>query len=202
MFEDTHIKETGKPLAEAVADQIISMIAEGRLSSGEKLPNEFELAEKLNVGRGTIREAVKLLVSRNILVIKRGYGTFVVDQPGVIKDPYGLSLVNDADKDKMLRDMFDLRRIIEPVSAEYAAIRATDEELAKLSSLYDEFKKLVLDGKNYDEVDKKLHAAIAEYSHNYFLAQITPTIMQGVLLSNRNVRQSYVKDLDYLKTVA
>ena len=68
-----------------IRDRIIT----NDIQRGEKLPNEFELAESLNVGRGTIREAVKLLVSRNILEIRRGKGTFVAQEPGVADDPYG-----------------------------------------------------------------------------------------------------------------
>ena len=62
-------------LAEQVADQINQVIIDQNINAGEKLPNEFELAARLNVGRGTIREAVKLLVARNCLEIRRGEGT-------------------------------------------------------------------------------------------------------------------------------
>ena len=51
-------------LAEQVADQINQVIIDQNINAGEKLPNEFELAARLNVGRGTIREAVKLLELR------------------------------------------------------------------------------------------------------------------------------------------
>ena len=75
-----HIFETVKdkelPLAEQVAGQIRQLIIDRQLTNGEKLPNEFELAQQLNVGRGTVREAVKLLVARNVLEIRRGRGTF------------------------------------------------------------------------------------------------------------------------------
>ena len=54
-------------LSERVAEQISDLIKEQNIGIGDKLPNEFELAENLNVGRGTIREAVKLLVARNCL---------------------------------------------------------------------------------------------------------------------------------------
>lgn len=55
-----------------MADQINQVIIDQNINAGEKLPNEFELAARLNVGRGTIREAVKLLVARNCLEIRRG----------------------------------------------------------------------------------------------------------------------------------
>ena len=82
-------------LAEQVADQINQVIIDQNINAGEKLPNEFELAARLNVGRGTIREAVKLLVARNCLEIRRGKGTFVVEKPGQIEDPLGFAYVKD-----------------------------------------------------------------------------------------------------------
>ena len=56
-----------KLLAEQVQEQIYHYILETPLEPGSKLPNEFELGEKFGVGRSTIREAVKLLVSQGIL---------------------------------------------------------------------------------------------------------------------------------------
>lgn len=66
------VKDRESPLAEQAAEQISQLIIDRQLTNGEKLPNEFELAEQLNVGRGTVREAVKLLVARNVLEIRRG----------------------------------------------------------------------------------------------------------------------------------
>ena len=51
-----------KLLPERVAEQIITLIKDKELKEGDKLPNEFEMAKQLHVGRGTIREAVKILV--------------------------------------------------------------------------------------------------------------------------------------------
>ena len=68
-----------KLLAEQVQEQIYHYILETPLEPGSKLPNEFELGEKFGVGRSTIREAVKLLVSQGILEVRRGSGTYVVN---------------------------------------------------------------------------------------------------------------------------
>ena len=50
-------------LPQRVSDQIVKLITQRQLKAGDKLPNEFEMAQQLSVGRGTIREAVKILVS-------------------------------------------------------------------------------------------------------------------------------------------
>lgn len=108
-------------LAEQVADQINQVIIDQNINAGEKLPNEFELAARLNVGRGTIREAVKLLVARNCLEIRRGKGTFVVEKPGQIEDPLGFAYVKD--KITLAVDLMELRLQLEPWVAQLAAQR-------------------------------------------------------------------------------
>lgn len=72
-----------KSLPEQVSEQIRQLIIDQNLKVGSKIPNEFELCQQLNVGRGTVREAIKLLVSRNVLEIQRGKGTYVADQHGI-----------------------------------------------------------------------------------------------------------------------
>ena len=66
-------------LAEQVEEQLYEYITKLPMKAGDKLPNEFKLAEMFGVGRSTVREAVKLLVSRNVLETRRGSGTYVKD---------------------------------------------------------------------------------------------------------------------------
>lgn len=61
-----------KSLAQIAADDIIKLIKDNNMEPGQRLENEYELAKRLNVGRGTIREAIRSLVSRNILEVRRG----------------------------------------------------------------------------------------------------------------------------------
>ena len=79
-----------KLLAEQVQEQIYQYILETPIAVGAKLPNEFELGDRFGVGRSTIREAVKLLISRGILEVRRGSGTYVVSTTPVDMDPLGL----------------------------------------------------------------------------------------------------------------
>ena len=78
-----------KMLFQSVADSILSMITiEKRFSVGDKLPNEIELSEELNVSRTTLREAIRILVAYDILEIKRGKGTYVTEK--VLERPQDL----------------------------------------------------------------------------------------------------------------
>ena len=65
----TEVKQTSKPLPQLVAEEIEKLIVLGEFKPGDRLPSEYELAQRLGVGRSTVREATKALVSRNILEV-------------------------------------------------------------------------------------------------------------------------------------
>lgn len=172
------VQEKGKSLAEQVADRISEMIKEQTLIVGQKLPNEFELAGVLNVGRGTVREAVKLLVSRNVLEIQRGRGTFVKQSPGVVDDPLGFNYMKD--KYRLAQDLLEMRMVLEPQIAELAAIRATDEDIKEIEELCDEVEKMILEGVPHLTKDVEFHARIAGSTRNQVMPAIIPIITKGV----------------------
>ena len=62
-----------------VSDQLMHYIIDHKLKEGDKLPNEYELADIFQVSRKAIRQAVSLLVDESILEIRRGKGTFLTD---------------------------------------------------------------------------------------------------------------------------
>ena len=103
-------------LANDVANKLVTFIQENNYTPGTRIPSEFELAEHFKVGRGTIREAVKLLISRNVLEIRPAKGTFVCENPGITMDPLGLQFVQD--KKKMIRDLLDLRVVLVTLAIE------------------------------------------------------------------------------------
>ena len=78
-------------LAKTIADQINDYIQKQELKPGDRIETELEMAKKLNVSRGTIREAVKILVSRNVLEVHKGSGTYISKKKGITEDPLGLS---------------------------------------------------------------------------------------------------------------
>ena len=89
----TNIKN--QALTERIEDHLFQYILDERLAVGAKLPNEYELADRFGVSRGTIREAVKLLVSRGVLRVKHGSGTYVASLMPLKADPLGLDAIED-----------------------------------------------------------------------------------------------------------
>lgn len=169
-------EETIKPLGEIASEKIIKLIVDDNLKIGDKLPNEYELADKLGVGRSTIREAIKALVSRNILEIKRGSGTFI--KCGVADDPLGLIFVKD--KLKLAVDLLEIRFMIEPKIASLASQNATKEDIEELSKLCDEVEELILKGVPHIQKDIEFHTAIARSSKNLVTTNLVPIINQSI----------------------
>ena len=85
-------------LSNDVANRIVEKIRQDSFAPGSRLPSEFELAEEFGVSRGTVREAVKLLVSKDVLEIRPAKGTFVRENPGMSEDPLGLAFMQDHEK--------------------------------------------------------------------------------------------------------
>ena len=165
-------------LAEQVADQINQVIIDQNINAGEKLPNEFELAARLNVGRGTIREAVKLLVARNCLEIRRGKGTFVVEKPGQIEDPLGFAYVKD--KITLAVDLMELRLQLEPWVAQLAAQRIEENEKDTLRQLCEQVEHKIRTGEDHGPADKEFHAYVARCTHNSVITEIMPVITYSI----------------------
>lgn len=178
MLKSVHPNQ--KRLPELVSEQIKDLIAKGNLKAGDKLPNEFEMAEQLQVGRGTIREAVKILVSQNVLVIKRGNGTFVCERTGVADDPLGLWMIED--KQKLALDLCEVRLMIEPEIARLAAERGTEEEVVALKSAECAVEEKIRNGEDHSAEDICFHELLARMSKNQVVPNLIPVIQSAVNL--------------------
>ncbi|GFI61857.1 putative L-lactate dehydrogenase operon regulatory protein [Clostridiales bacterium] len=165
-------------LSEKVADQILKMITiEKKFNIGDKLPNENELSNELGVSRTTLREAVKFLIAHNVLEIKRGKGTYVADNKDLNED-YGFSELDNLAMSAM--DFFETRVMMEPTMANYAAQRATSEDIEKLVELDLIVNEHIEDVDLRTEYDQKFHYAIAAATKNEFVIKMLPVIYAGM----------------------
>ncbi len=176
------VNEGQKLLPEKVAEQIIRLIANNNLVAGQKLPNEFQLADELQVGRNTVREAVKLLVSRNILEIEHGRGTFVCENPGLVDDPLGLAFFQD--KYKLAQDLMQIRWILEPQIAAIAADNAKEEDITDMKRLSKAIMEKAAAEEDYIPLDRELHIRIAQSTQNQVIPNLIPIIDSGIQLFN------------------
>ena len=97
------LSQEAKGLPQKISDDIIALILEENLKPGDKLPNETILSQRLDVGRSSLREAMKLLASRNIVTVRQGSGTYIAASPGMVEDPLGFIFIDN--KQKLVQDL-------------------------------------------------------------------------------------------------
>lgn len=184
-----------KSLGAQTEDRLMEYILQEPVEPGEKIPNEFELAKKFGVGRSTIREAVKGLVSRGILEVRRGSGTYVLNINPLDEDPLGLGKIED--KYKLALELFDVRLMIEPEIAALACKNATEEELERLQRLCKETENLYMEGCNHIGKDAEFHTCIAHCSKNQVVEILIPVIHTAVMtfasLTHRLLMEETIK---------
>lgn len=183
-----------KPLGAQIAEQLLNYIQTKPLEVGDKLPNEFELAEMFGVGRSTIREAVKGLVSKGILEVRRGSGTFVSNTCSTEEDPLGIGKRDDTYQ--LALELFDVRLMLEPEIAAKAAEYATDEDIRQLTELCDEVEQMYLDDMDHVPRDIAFHTCIASCSKNRVVEKLIPIIHTSITtfvnITNRKLRNETI----------
>lgn len=167
-----------KTLAEQTAGQLTAYITKHELKKGDKLPNEYELAHLLKVGRSTLREAIRILAARNALVVRHGSGTYISDMAGASDDPLGLALIQD--KGKLALDLLEIRLMIEPKIAGMAAENRSEEGLAEMQLACEKMEALIQQHQPYAEYDRKFHTLIAKRSGNLVMPTLIPTIYDSI----------------------
>lgn len=182
-----------KLLVPQIEDQLMMYIQEEEV--GTKLPNEYELAEKFGVGRSTIREAVKSLVSKGVLEVRRGAGTFVKTTVLLADDPLGLARFED--KYQLAMELFDVRILLEPEVAALACENASEEEKEQIKKLCDIVEERYLNGLNHIREDMEFHACIAKASKNRVVEVLVPVIHTAVTtfanLTHRKLMQETIE---------
>lgn len=182
-------------LGEITAQKMIKMIQERGYTPGDKLPTEMVLAEALGVGRNTVREALRILMSHNIVTIRQGSGTFISDKNGIPDDPLGFAMMDDTRK--LTKDLLQIRLILEPDIAALAAQNAAKEDITCLEQILMEAEQKIENRKDYSEEDSRFHAQIAVCSHNVVMSNLVPVITEGVRFF-----ATAVKETEYVQTLA
>ena len=165
-------------LAQKAAGEILSLITvEKEFRPGDKLPNEIELAARLGVSRATLREGIRLLTSRNVLEVRRGLGTFVA-QRGSHERPLDRRELLRTPVD--LRSVYELRLMVEPQTAYYAARRGTESEIGRILFYGEREEREIAAGEDRTESERAFHKSIALAAHNEFVQRLLPVIYEAI----------------------
>ena len=176
-------------LYEGIVSQITSLILEGDLQVGDRLPSERELCERFGVGRNSVREAVRALESANLVTTRHGDGTFVVASPESLVPVLSEKLSSEGESG--LRLLFEARRLLEPQIAALAAQRATAEEMEKLAVILDRQRSEIRQGRSGMDEDTAFHLGLAEAAKNDFLLRLVGVLLNSLKeLRERSIREN------------
>jgi DNA-binding FadR family transcriptional regulator len=161
----------------AVVDRLAAMIIGGDSGMGSQLPTEGELCATMGVSRTILREAVKTLVAKGMLVTGPRTGTRPPADWNLL-DPDVIRWRLEAGVDQaFVRDILELRLAIEPEAAKLAAQRADAADIAAIRLAFQGMVDAVnIGGGGYLEADLTFHEAILAATHNQFFVALTPAV--------------------------
>jgi len=170
----------GRSQTDVVIQGIKDMLTQGELGPGSRLPIEKDLALRLGVSRGTLREGVRALATLGILDTRQGDGTYVTSlDPSDLLSPLGF--LADLQQPAHAADLLAVRRALESESVALAALRLSEEQLLELDRILGIVDGILesdpdMDLEAFIHADTEFHRTIARASGNPALAAIIDTL--------------------------
>jgi len=180
------LSATTKPALEVIPrNRVYTKVAEqlqnhiiNELKPGDMLPPERELVRMFGVSRSSIRDAIRRLETVGLLEPRQGVGT-------VVKDVSADSLVASVTsvllhKRKVIRELLDVRMLIEPALARRAAAHASAEQIAEMRAILEQQEQKVQKGELATDEDTKFHYTIAQAADNSVLLKLAHVLMDSL----------------------
>jgi GntR family transcriptional repressor for pyruvate dehydrogenase complex len=161
---DVFVPIRQKKISEEIVEQMKTLIFEGKLKPGEKLPGERDLAKGLNVSRVSLREALNTLQGMGLIEIQRGNRTFV--RPVTTRSIYDPLVAYTKSTSLNLLKAFEVRKYLEVGSISLAAERATADEIRKLEEILGEMEEDYKKNRLGAKADHHFHVTLVEATHN------------------------------------
>ena len=159
-------------LSQAVLDQMLARIEDGSVKPGDRLPGEYALMRQLEVGRSSVREALRGLITLGLVETKPGRGaTVLAGMPNPLAHLQTQRLSIEHLQKWAILDLLEVRESLEGQAAQLAAERATPPEVATIRRCALEVEKQIAEGRTYFRPNSTFHFAIARASHNSVLAE-------------------------------
>jgi DNA-binding FadR family transcriptional regulator len=169
----------------ALTDQAIAkikdLIVTGEFAPGARLPKEQELAERLGLSRNSLREAVRALTLVGVLEPRQGDGTYVTSlEPDLLLA--GTSFLSDLLTGPTLRELYEVRRILEPAATALATPRLDDDDFAALEESLERMDTAETT-QAFIDADVDFHRVIVSACGNATLASLIQNLSGGTLRS-------------------
>ncbi|RJX27885.1 MAG: FadR family transcriptional regulator [Desulfurivibrio sp.] len=172
-----------KKLSEEIVEQIKTLITDGQLKPGEKIPSEREMAALLGVSRPSVREAIMVLETMGLLESRQGGGTYVRSLTDGTLAPLAAMMEENPE---LLGELLEVRMGLECWAAYLAAKRATEAEIREIGASVEEMASQAQSGGWSSEVDSRFHYAITTATHNTMQLHVLNTI-HGLFLATIEV---------------
>lgn len=170
-------------LSEDIVSKLLALLKEKKLRPGDRLPPERELAERLQVSRPSLREALRALSIMHVVEIRQGSGTYISSlEPKRLVEHLDFVF---ALADSTYLALFEARKVVEVGICGLAATRITDEGLARLESCLEKAQRGLTDAELYFQADVELHEIITEAAASPILSSIMAGISHLSLASRK-----------------
>lgn len=172
MAETAPLRPVSRPrLYEQVAQQILAWVRDTDLKAGDRLPPERDLAARLGVSRATVSQALVAMEVVGIVHVRHGDGAVLVDSSGSSR------LVDALRRHaQQLPDIIDAREALESKLAALAAVRRTDEDLARIDAALEDMERDIEAGGRGVEGDESFHGAVTLAGHSPLLHRLMSEI--------------------------
>lgn len=165
-----------------IARDIGVQIVSGHYRPGDVLKGEIDASDRLQVSRAAYREAVRILAAKGLVESRPKAGTKVSPpERWHLLDPDVLSWIFEFEpEDRLLHNLFELRRMVEPQAAALAAMRRTQAELDAMASALEGMKKHTLAVEAGRLADQNFHSALLRATRNDFVVSLTSGVTAAV----------------------
>jgi DNA-binding FadR family transcriptional regulator len=185
-------------LADRIYSDILNSIVEGEFKEGDRLLTEHALAVRFATSRPTVREALARLRADGIIVTRRGSGTTVGRRPDADMRRFApLETLSD------IRRCYEFRIVTESGAAEFAALKADDDDIRAIQDAWDQLERVVETRQGIGAKDDfAFHLAVARASKNQFFITALSFIEEQVEVSmNLSRNLSFVKTIERQRVV-
>lgn len=167
-----------------LVDTIGRRIIAGDYGEGERLPIEANLCEEFGVSRPVLREAIKILMAKGLVVSRARVGTVVTPRSNWnMLDSYVLNwIIEVIPEDRFLDMLFEVRLGIEPMASQLAAANGSDTAIRKIGDAYESMKNAKTTAE-LAEPDLRFHQAIFDATANPMLSFIGSTLHAALAFS-------------------
>lgn len=195
---------TPASLSDSLTRRLEELILDGTLKPGKKIPSERQLSERLGVSRNILREALKTLRGRGLIVTRHGQGSVVAGLVPRTDQQDPLTLLY-RDHSRILYDLLEVRELLEGRAAFLAAQRATEEDLHRITHAFKALEEAPSHGADPEtaaRLDHAFHQSIYEASNNPVLVHTLESLLQpmrqSVMASVRHLyhRSASKKQID------